>query len=61
MESYRCSGCKVHRGFHNVYEDIANNLLACAYTLKSNHPSAKITVTGHSLGAAVSTFAAIEI
>jgi hypothetical protein len=52
MTNYRCSGCKVHEGFHRVYEDLANNLLACAYTLKSNHPTAKTIVTGHSLGAA---------
>jgi alpha-beta hydrolase superfamily lysophospholipase len=61
MEDYRCPGCKVHRGFHNVYEDLSNNLLACVYTMKSNHPLAEIVVTGHSLGASVSTFAAIEI
>jgi predicted lipase len=29
--------------------------------LHSNHPDAPIVVTGHSLGAALSTFAALEI
>ena len=52
FEKYECNGCKVHRGFHNVYEDISNNLLACAYTLTANHRNAEVVVTGHSLGAA---------
>jgi thioesterase domain-containing protein len=52
LTSYQCNGCKVHEGFHKIWEDLANNLLACAYTLHSNHPEAPIIVTGHSLGAA---------
>lgn len=52
MTSYPdCDGCKVHEGFYKIYEDLANNLLACTYTLKSNHPDAEVVVTGHSLGA----------
>lgn len=58
---YDCAGCKVHKGFHDVYEDLANNLFACAYTLTSNHPDAKLLITGHSLGAAIGSFAALEI
>ena len=59
--NYDCAGCKVHKGFHDVYEDLANNLFACAYTLTSNHPDAKLLITGHSLGAAIGSFAALEI
>lgn len=36
-------------------------MLACAHRMTSNHPKAKIIVTGHSLGAAAATFAALEI
>jgi putative lipase involved disintegration of autophagic bodies len=50
--NYGCDGCKVHSGFRDIYEDLSNNMLACAYTLKSNHPNAKVIITGHSLGAA---------
>lgn len=57
----RCGGCGVHGGFYDTYQNLANNLLGCAYTLHSQYPSAKIWITGHSLGAAQATFAALEI
>ncbi|KAM3146402.1 hypothetical protein pb186bvf_001371 [Paramecium bursaria] len=57
----RCGGCKVHQGFYKTYENLANNLLGCAYTLNAEHPDAQIIVTGHSLGASQATFAAIEV
>lgn len=44
-----CGNCKVHKGFHNVYENLVNNLLGCAYTLTTNHPTAKIVVTGNEI------------
>lgn len=46
MMDYRCPGCRIHEGFHNMYDDIANNLLACVYTIYSNHPTAQVFVTG---------------
>lgn len=48
----RCGGCGVHKGFYETYQNLANNLLGCAYTLNSMYPSAEIWITGHSLGAA---------
>ena len=48
----KCKGCKVHHGFKNVYENLANNLVGCAYYLTTNYPDAALIVTGHSLGAA---------
>ncbi|KAM3137211.1 hypothetical protein pb186bvf_010757 [Paramecium bursaria] len=57
----KCKGCKVHHGFKNVYENLANNLQACAYSLNANHPNATLVVTGHSLGAAQATLAVLEI
>lgn len=57
----RCKDCAIHRGFYETYENLANNLLACAYTLHSDYPEAEILVTGHSLGAAQAALAALEI
>ena len=61
MDYPRCEKCRVHNGFYKTYLNLANNLLACAYTLHNDFPDAPIWVTGHSLGAAQAVLAALEI
>lgn len=56
-----CDGCQIHKGFQETYDDISSDLIKSVKILKSAYPSASIVVTGHSLGAAVASIAAIDI
>ena len=56
-----CSGCEVHKGFYQVYLSMSTGVLSDVQALVSAHPGSPILVTGHSLGAAVSVHAAIDI
>ncbi len=56
-----CSNCHVHEGFWKTWQDLAPNVIEKANALKLRYPSAKIVVTGHSLGAAVATLCAVKI
>ncbi|CAN8095158.1 unnamed protein product [Discula destructiva] len=55
-----CDGCYVHNGFYESWQQIksyAQEFVQGAYAL---HPDYKLTLTGHSLGAAVATVAAVD-
>jgi predicted lipase len=52
---------KVHRGFYGSYEIVQPQLISAVKQLLASHPSASILVAGHSLGAALATFAAVDI
>ena len=54
-------GAKVHEGFYNAYQTLGYQVDDALKSLASEHPSAKVIVTGHSLGAALATFASLEI
>ncbi|EAR96905.3 lipase family protein (macronuclear) [Tetrahymena thermophila SB210] len=56
-----CQGCQVHRGFLFTWNDLRQNVLAYTQFLVSKYPNAPLIITGHSLGAAVSMLAAVEI
>jgi hypothetical protein len=45
-----CSGCEVHEGFYRAYESCLDQLRNLTSSYRSAHPTATITVTGHSLG-----------
>ena len=53
-----CSGCQVHGGFQNLFQDVQQTVLTVVSGLHSVHPDYSITVTGHSLGAAIGTLSA---
>ena len=57
----KCSGCKVHRGFYESWQSVSSGVITSINTLFSSYPSASVLVTGHSLGAAVSLFAALDL
>jgi predicted lipase len=48
-----CSDCKVHSGFYQTYLALEAQVLNITNQYKRDHPTAKVTVTGHSLGAAL--------
>ncbi len=58
---YTCKQCEVHLGFYEAYRSVATDTYNVIQSLVQKYPHAKVTVTGHSLGAALSTISAIEM
>jgi len=54
-------GAKVHEGFYNAYQTLGYQVDDALKTMVGQHPTARVIVTGHSLGGAMATFAALEI
>jgi hypothetical protein len=55
------SEIQVHTGFYESYLSIANKVVEKVGALAKAHPTASILFTGHSLGAALATFAAMDV
>jgi predicted lipase len=51
----------VHGGFYDAYQDISPQVIDAVSGYLNQYPSAQISITGHSFGAALATFAAIDI
>ncbi len=58
---YGPKDAQVHGGFYDAYYSLSSQVIAAVNTYLNEHPDATIIVTGHSLGAAMSTFAALDI
>ena len=56
-----CPNCKVHRGIYFSYLNLQSQVLNSLDLLRKNYPNASISVTGHSLGAAISVLCAIDL
>jgi len=52
---------QVHSGFYTAYSSISYVLLKALRNLITAHPTANILLTGHSLGGALATFAALDL
>jgi len=52
-----CPGCLVHTGFAEAYDELKTEMLAALENLSCK----RISVTGHSLGAAVATLATLDL
>jgi predicted lipase len=57
----RCAGCLMHNGFYLAYLSIASKMKAQIEFLLQKYRGSPIYVTGHSLGGALATVAAIDI
>lgn len=56
-----CNKCAIHTGFYNVWKGLEEQTFHYYKVLRLKYPEAKLVVTGHSLGAAVATIAALEL
>jgi hypothetical protein len=56
-----CSGCEVHKGFYKTMNKVIDDVKNEVFALKSQFPSYSVTVTGHSLGAALALLTALEL
>ena len=45
-----CDGCQVHRGFYNTYLSVDSQVKDLVKNFTSQHPTATLAITGHSLG-----------
>lgn len=55
-----CEGCNVHQGFYNTYLSLNTDVKNLVTSYQSQHPSATLAITGHSLGAALAAHCAAE-
>jgi len=56
-----CPGAQVHSGFLSAYNTISASMMSTVGALHNTFPSYQIYVSGHSLGAALSVLAAVDI
>lgn len=56
-----CEGCRVHHGFVDAYSRLRNQMLSAVFKLIDKYPLAAVTVTGHSLGAALAGHALVDL
>eukprot|EP01039_Chlorochromonas_danica_P010167 gene10167-11251_t len=56
-----CSGCEVHEGFYKSFLSVSDTVKSLVQSYQAAHSSAKIAVTGHSLGAAMAAHCAAEL
>lgn len=57
----KCTGCLVHEGFYNSWLSVRDPVIAEAQRLVKLEPTAKVFVTGHSLGAALAALCAADL
>jgi len=56
-----CPSCKVHLGFYESWTSVAHQSIAAVRALRTEHPTARLLITGHSLGAAMAVLAATHL
>jgi hypothetical protein len=58
---YCDNGCQVHEGFYRTFNSVRDQAIQQLDAFAAQHPSASITVTGHSLGAALAALGTAEL
>ncbi|KFY59879.1 hypothetical protein V497_04033 [Pseudogymnoascus sp. VKM F-4516 (FW-969)] len=61
LVDFGCPGCKAHVGFTAAWLEPRSAILAALAKTRAQYPDYKIVTTGHSLGGAVATLAALEL
>ena len=61
MEYPGCDGCNVHKGWYTAEQNSIVAIISEVKALKEKYPSYGIVVTGHSLGAALSTLTSADL
>jgi hypothetical protein len=61
MDFPYCSGCKVHHGFYTALMNSFPSVLAEVKRLQKQFPNYVVKTTGHSLGAALSQLASVQL
>ncbi|KAF2674127.1 alpha/beta-hydrolase, partial [Microthyrium microscopicum] len=56
-----CQGCTVHTGFWQSWEEAKPQVMKAVNESLNKFPNNKLVVTGHSLGGAIATIAAIDL
>lgn len=57
----RCTNCKVHDGFYLAWQALQNTVYLQVQELRNQYSTASLSVTGHSLGGAIATLAAVDL
>jgi len=57
----KCDGCEVHSGFYQAWLSVKEAVVAEVKRLHEHRPSARIFVTGHSMGGSVGEHCAAEL
>ena len=57
----KCSGCLVHEGFYKGYAEVSATVKAQVQLIFNKYSTAAIYVTGHSLGGALASLAALDL
>jgi hypothetical protein len=60
-EEYGTESCEVHEGFYETYMLASDKVRSTVKSYMASFPTAKVHVTGHSLGAIVAVFAALDL
>jgi predicted lipase len=56
-----CYNCRVHKGFLDDYNSIADDLFKAVNEIRTKTGINSVLVTGHSLGAALALYAAVDL
>lgn len=56
-----CDNCTVHQGFQTAYKSLRPDIAAAIASAHAAYPGSTLSVTGHSLGAAMASIASVTL